>query len=81
MGVFWIAKDTRFLHADNEDSDQADLCFLWLHVSESTFLTLRSYSVNSKSPWLTGMTCFGISHRNVKDVVYGQYHLSVSYTS
>ena len=23
LGAFWVAKDTTFLHADNEDSDQA----------------------------------------------------------
>ena len=22
LGTFWIAKDAKFLHADNEDSDQ-----------------------------------------------------------
>ena len=23
LGAFWIAKDAKFLHADNEDSDQS----------------------------------------------------------
>ena len=39
-GAFWIDKDEKILHADNEDSDltaQADLKLLWKHMSESTF--------------------------------------------
>ena len=42
LGAFWIAKDAKFLHADNEDwSDcadaQADLSLHWAHMSDSTF--------------------------------------------
>ena len=42
LDAYWIAKDARFLHADNEDwSDcadaQADLSLHWTHMSEGTF--------------------------------------------
>ena len=39
-GSFWIAKDSKFLHADNEDSDadaQADLNLCRMDMSECTF--------------------------------------------
>ena len=42
LGVFWIAKDAEFLHADNEDcSDctnaQVALSVRWAHISAGTF--------------------------------------------
>ena len=42
LGAFRMAKDVKFLHADNEDwSDstdaQADLSLLWAHMLEGTF--------------------------------------------
>ena len=39
MGAFWIAKDAKFLHADNEDCENAlaDLSLRWAHMSEGTF--------------------------------------------
>ena len=42
LGAFWIVKDTRFLHADNEDwldcaYVQADLSHRWVHTSEGMF--------------------------------------------
>ena len=39
--AFWIAKDAKFLHMDNEYSDcedaQADLSLRWVHMSDGTF--------------------------------------------
>ena len=42
LGAFWIAKDAKFLYADNEDwSDctdaQTDFSLRWTHMSEGTF--------------------------------------------
>ena len=37
LGAFLIAKDAKFLHTDNEDSDQSDLSLLWAHMIEGTF--------------------------------------------
>ena len=37
-GTFLIAKNAKFLHADNEDSEaQADLSLRWPNISEGTF--------------------------------------------
>ena len=37
LGVFWISKDAKFLHADNEDSDQtARVCrLIWFFVERT----------------------------------------------
>ena len=35
--AFWIAKDAQFLHADSEDSNQADLNVRWAHMSDGSF--------------------------------------------
>ena len=37
LGAFWIAKDAKFLPADNEDSDQSDLSLRWARMSKGTF--------------------------------------------
>ena len=40
LGAFWLARDAKFLHADNEDSDLA----LWMHRwFEFVGCTLRRY--------------------------------------
>ena len=36
FGAFWIANESMFLRVDNEDSDQTDLRFRWMHMSEGT---------------------------------------------
>ena len=47
LGAIWIAKDAKFLHADNEDSDQtARMCrsiwiFSGVHMHKIRFLTYR----------------------------------------
>ena len=33
LDTFLIAKDTIFLHEDNEDTDQTDLSLCWVHTS------------------------------------------------
>ena len=48
-GTFWIAKDSKFLHADNEDSDQtaqADLSLCWALMSEGTFSHVTAQILN-----------------------------------
>ena len=43
LNAFWTAKDTKFLHEDNGDSDQTaadaqvDLSLRWAHMSGGTF--------------------------------------------
>ena len=49
LGAFWIAKDAKFLHADNEDSDQTVQMYrlIWIHVGRTCqkirFLTFRCF--------------------------------------
>ena len=49
LGAFWIAKDARFLHADNEDSDQTAQMrrLIWVFVGRTCqkvhFLKLRHF--------------------------------------
>ena len=46
MCIFWIPKDTKFLHADRKDSRetvQADLSLRWAHMSEGTFSHVAAY--------------------------------------
>ena len=37
LGAFWIAMDAKFLHANNEDFEQADLSLRWAHMLQGTF--------------------------------------------
>ena len=39
LDAFWIAKDAKFLHADNEDSDQT------AHMSEGTFSHISAHKL------------------------------------
>ena len=42
LGAFWIAIDAKFLHADNEDSNQTALSLRWVRISQgASVLTLR----------------------------------------
>ena len=51
LGAFWIAKDAKFPHADNEDAEQecldaqADLNFRSGHISESTLSDVSAHMV------------------------------------
>ena len=45
LDAFWLAKDAKFLHVDNKDSDQTAQAYLslhWVHVSEDTFSRLAA---------------------------------------
>ena len=37
FGVVWIAKDAKFLHADNKDADYTELCLPLALASKGTF--------------------------------------------
>ena len=51
QGAYWIAKDVEFLHADNEDSDQAARMsrliwvFIYAHIRRYVFSRWGSYNV------------------------------------
>ena len=46
MSAFWIAKDAKYVHADNEDSAQADLNLRWpTHMSEGTFSHVAAHFI------------------------------------
>ena len=61
LGAFWIAKDAKFLHADNEDSNQTARMrrLIWVFVGRTCqkvrFLTLRFDDLisfyQSKTTW------------------------------
>ena len=48
LGTFWIAKDAKLLHADNENradcpDEQADLSLRWEHMSEGIVFDGEAY--------------------------------------
>ena len=52
LGACWIAKDTKFLHADNEDSDQTEWMrrLIWVSVGYvfsrcGSFVCKRKYNI------------------------------------
>ena len=60
LGAFWIAKTTKFLHADNEDwSDYTDLNLRWLHMSEGRFsvVAVRLWTTSTQTPFAI-VLCF-----------------------
>ena len=44
LGAFWIAKDAKFLHADNKDSDQMRGCAGWFESSVDTYSRMHVFS-------------------------------------
>ena len=60
LDVFWLAKDAKFLKADNKDSYQTAcirrlICLLWAHVSEGRFSHVASR-----------MTCYCLCAKRIK---------------
>ena len=49
--IFWIAKNAKFIYADNEDSGQISLhlSLLWAHMSEGTFSHVATVICNNYS--------------------------------
>ena len=68
----WVAKDSGFLRADSEDSDQSDLSFRWTHTHFVGFamswliLSYRSRNVylwSDRLRWRPAQVCDGRSQR------------------
>ena len=54
LGTFWIAMDAKFLHADNEDSDQITRMrrLIWVFVGR-TYQKVRFHILRLKYPFQT----------------------------
>ena len=67
LGAFWIVKEAKFLHADDEDSDQtahpaqADLSLRWALYQKVRFLTLGLISVYWSCSLMFYFECAGMS--------------------
>ena len=55
LGAQWVAKDTSFLHADSEDSDQTGRMprLSWVFAGRTSILLVLSWGGSYQTPTLT----------------------------